>query len=129
MYPSKILILMTGLFLATSALADTPVGSRYFALGAPTSNSSTTTVFTAAANVSGATIRTLSAADGVGTQTFLLGNYPDGTSRVIYSLIGMTGTVVNGTLPYPVDLAAGVGLSVLVSQGVAAQLYMTYDFR
>jgi hypothetical protein len=94
------------------------------------SANATTTIFAASANVSGATIRRLSGTDISGTQMFVTANYPDGTSRVIFSLISTTGIVVNGALPYPVDLAPGVGLSVTLTAGTAAgQLYLTYDFR
>ncbi|MDB5360902.1 MAG: hypothetical protein JWO51_2199 [Rhodospirillales bacterium] len=112
-----------------TAQAGEPVGSRYF--GQVISGNTTTAIFAASANVSGATIRTLTAADSAGTQMFVTANYPDGTSRVIYSLVSTSGgAAVNSTLPYPVDLAPGIGLSVTMTSGTnAGQIYLTYDFR
>jgi hypothetical protein len=126
----KFLFFLSLLFLAGAAHADEPAGSRYFQLGAPGSTGPTSaTIFQGSDNIAGATIRTLSAATSTATQMFVEEIYPDGTSRVLFNLVSAGNGVANATLPYPLDLAPGVGLFVILVGGVSGQLYVTYDFR
>lgn len=119
---------IAGLLILCAQVNAEPVGTRYFGQVVPTN--ATTVIFPASSNVYGATIRTLSGVVNGGTQMFVIANYPDGTSRVIFSLVSGAGAVPNAALPYPLDLPANVGLSVNLHDGsLAGQLYTTYDFK
>jgi hypothetical protein len=128
---AKLAFTLSALLIAGTAQASETAGSRYFQLAAPSVvGPASATIFTPSANVAGATIRTLSGVSAASTQLFVLEVYPDGTTRVIFSLVAAAGaSVVNGTLPYALDIPPGVGLSVVQLLTANAQLYLTYDFR
>ncbi|WP_157050569.1 hypothetical protein [Herbaspirillum rhizosphaerae] len=121
--------LIAGLLIVCSqANAAETIGARYFGAVVPTN--ATTVIFSPASNVNGATIKTLSGSATNGSQMFVNAVYPDGSTRTIAFLVSWTGVSPMVVLPYPVDLPAGVGLSVTLNLGtIAGQLYTTYDFK
>lgn len=119
------------LFLSFSNLAkaEQNLGSRFFSQNINTGT--VQVVFTQAANVNGASIRTAALYSTNNAEVALQANYPDGTNRVIFRILAGPGAQNTfGNIPDSIRIPTGVGLSVIANFGggtVAGAASITYD--
>jgi hypothetical protein len=121
--------LMTGMLIAFSANAEEQLGAHFFGQTMP--SSSTQTIFAAAANVQGASIRSVSIWSTDNGEIALQASYPDGTQRMIFVVLASPSQSAFGNLSNPIRLPAGVGLSAISMFGAspigAGVVDVTYD--
>lgn len=86
-------------------------------------------IFTAAANVNGASIRTASLVSGNIAEGRLQADWPDGTHRVLLDVNTETGSGSSVSLPYPLLLPPGVGLSFGTVGSNPSEVFVTYDLH